>query len=523
MAPTLQMDGKPNAQRATTKSGFESDIRHDKESMSSHLAHMNTKSVTEVYETGHGAVLGRGACGTVCVVRRKDTGEQYAMKSVSLDGMGGASIDELRKEIEVQKSLTHPNICRLFESFEEESQLHIIMEICTGGALVSRMKRHSHGYGERAAATLVEKMLSAVVYCHHNGIVHRDIKLDNFIYENEAEESELKLIDFGFAAEVGPGREQMWDQLGTPSYMAPELWSDHQKEYDSSVDMWALGVVTYMLLSGKRPFHHQDRKEKARMIKHDPLKFPGHEWERISAEAKDFCQQLMQKNPKDRMPASAAIKHPWIVHASKLHDGPDAAHEMAAHNDIIESLEAFSHADDLKKLALESIAFSTPPAKLDELRKVFVSIDVDDSGTISLDEFKKAMLMHPELSQDKVEAMFKNMDVNDSGEVDYLEFISATISTQKSGSDKMSAMAAFSILDADGDGYITKEDIWQATEGTYSETEVDEMLVVHGRNGKINFQNFKVLMMQDKGIHLYHAASSISAGSLPGGQTNASQ
>jgi calcium-dependent protein kinase len=180
----------------------------------------------------------------------------------------------------------------------------------------------------------------------------------------------------------------------------------------------------------------------------------------------------MQKNPKDRMPASAAIKHPWIVHASKLHDGPDAAHEMAAHNDIIESLEAFSHADDLKKLALESIAFSTPPAKLDELRKVFVSIDVDDSGTISLDEFKKAMLMHPELSQDKVEAMFKNMDVNDSGEVDYLEFISATISTQKSGSDKMSAMAAFSILDADGDGYITKEDIWQATEGTYSETEV---------------------------------------------------
>ena len=202
MAPTLQMDGKPNAQRATTKSGFESDIRHDKESMSSHLAHMNTKSVTEVYETGHGAVLGRGACGTVCVVRRKDTGEQYAMKSVSLDGMGGASIDELRKEIEVQKSLTHPNICRLFESFEEESQLHIIMEICTGGALVSRMKSHSHGYGERAAATLVEKMLSAVVYCHHNGIVHRDIKLDNFIYENEAEESELKLIDFGFAAEA---------------------------------------------------------------------------------------------------------------------------------------------------------------------------------------------------------------------------------------------------------------------------------------------------------------------------------
>lgn len=185
-----------------------------------------------------------------------------------------------------------------------------------------------------------------------DGIVHRDIKLDNFIYENEREDSELKLIDFGFACEVSelcrgrshlsnpksnsngfrparsrsaeavstlsnltqlprmhthtaaprstttttqtvrhclirapqikPGREAMWDQLGTPSYMAPELWSKSETEYDSSVDMWAIGVVTYMLLSGKRPFHHQDKREKARMIRNDPLKFPGPEFDRIS-------------------------------------------------------------------------------------------------------------------------------------------------------------------------------------------------------------------------------------------------
>jgi len=449
------------------------------------------------------------------VVRRKDTGEQYAMKSVSLDGMAGGTIEELRKEIDIQRALTHPNICRLFESFEEEGQIHIIMEICTGGALVSRMKRHSHGYGERAAATLVEKMLSATLYCHHNGVVHRDIKLDNFIYENEAEDSELKLIDFGFAAEVAPGKESMWDQLGTPSYMAPELWSDHQKEYDSSVDMWALGVVTYMLLSGKRPFHHQDRREKARMIKHDPLQFRGAEWDRVSAEAKDFCSKLMQKSPKDRMSASAATKHPWIVHASTLHQGMDAAHEMARHNDIVESLEAFTHADDLKKLALESIAFSTPPAKLEELRKVFVSIDTDDSGTISMDEFKKSMAMHPEVPMEKVEQMFNNMDVNHSGEVDYLEFISATISTQKSSQDKMSAMAAFSILDSDGDGFINKADVMAAVEGAFGDAEVDEMLKAHGRDGKINFQGFKVLMFSNAGQQLMRTASSLSSSSLP--------
>jgi len=499
-----------HTQHSQTKSGFHSDIHNEKKSMASNLAHNNQKKLHDVYDTEGGAILGRGACGVVSIVRRKDTGEQYAMKQVSLDGMSGGTLAELRREIEIQRSLTHPNICRLFESFEEHGHIHIIMEICTGGALVSRMKNHRHGYGERAAATLVEKMLSATIYCHHNGVVHRDIKLDNFIYENEAEDAELKLIDFGFAAEVAPGKEAMWDQLGTPSYMAPELWADNAKEYDSSVDMWALGVVTFMLLSGKRPFHHQDRKEKARMIKHDPLQFKGSEWDRVSDSGKDFCKRLMQKNPRDRMPASEAIHHAWIKEESNLHTGIDAAHELARHNEIVESLENFCQADDLKKLALESIAFSTPPAKLEELRNMFVKIDVDDSGTISLAEFKDAMLMHPEVPPDKVEQMFHNMDTNNSGDVDYLEFLSATISTQKTGS-QMSAMAAFSILDRDGDGYVGKDDIMSAVEGSYSEADVDEMLKSHGdKRGLINYQNFKVLMFSDKGQALYRAASSIS-------------
>ena len=150
---------------------------------------------------------------------------------VSLEGMAAHSMAELRQEIAVQKSLDHPNIVKVFETFEDprRQELHIIMEMCTGGALVSRMKTHRHGYGERAAATLLEKMLSATMYCHKHGVVHRDIKLDNFIYENEAEDAELKLIDFGFASFVAPGKESMWDQIGTPSYMAPELWSERQK------------------------------------------------------------------------------------------------------------------------------------------------------------------------------------------------------------------------------------------------------------------------------------------------------
>jgi len=233
-------------------------------------------------------------------------------------------------------------------------------------------------------------MLSAVIYCHHHGVVHRDIKLDNFIYENEGEDAELKLIDFGFATEITPGKEAMWDQLGTPSYMAPELWGD-DKEYDSSVDMWALGVVTYMLLSGTRPFHHEDPKVKAKMIQTAPLKFPSPDWDTVSEEAKDFCSSLMQKAPRDRLSATAAKDHAWIKAMSSVHaDGDTDGANAMARQSVVDSLEAFAEADDFKKLALEVIAFSTPPAKLKQLREMFIKIDVDDSGTISMDEFKKS-------------------------------------------------------------------------------------------------------------------------------------
>eukprot|EP00966_Prymnesium_polylepis_P155093 3581647-Prymnesium_polylepis.1 len=141
VAPAVPSDGhghgahaaapaaKPLQQQVSmTKSGFHSDIQPHKDTMAAHLAHNNKRALKDVYETNEGAVLGRGACGTVAVVKRKDTGELYAMKTVSLDGMAGGTLAELRKEIDIQRQLTHPNICRLFESFEEDGVLFIIME-----------------------------------------------------------------------------------------------------------------------------------------------------------------------------------------------------------------------------------------------------------------------------------------------------------------------------------------------------------------------------------------------------------
>jgi len=481
--------------RVDSKTGFHSDVMTDKTAHVASLVHESTmKDFDAKYDLTGGMELGRGACGQVCTVRNRDTNDLFAMKTVSVVDMG--SWEDLRNEIDMQKKLDHPNICKIIESFEDKKhgEVYIIMELCTGGSLVSRMKTHKHGYGEALAATFVEKMLSATLYCHHHGVVHRDIKLDNMIFGDDREEAELKLIDFGFAKAVTPGKEVMWDQLGTPSYMAPELWTERETPYDSSVDMWAIGVVTYMLLSGQRPFHDPDKREKARMIKHDPLRFPDRYWSHISQEARDFCTALMKKAPKDRLSASEAVKHPWIQHKSKVHQGEDAAHALQKHSEVVDSLVSFGEADDLKKLALEVIAFSTPPSKLDELRKLFQSMDTDDSGTLSFEEFKNAMAQHPEISQDHLKSLFEKMDVSHNGEVDYTEFLAATVSTQSNLVARGSIKAAFAALDRDGDGYITKSDLHHALEGI-EEASLEKYMHGADDKGRVTYAKFKETMV----------------------------
>jgi len=489
--PKLMDTKKPSSE-------YRSDVHADKPALISGLVHAyHIDKFDAKYDLSDSTLLGQGTCGYVCTVKSRLTGATFALKEISLDKIGG-SMSSLRKEIELQKKLDHPNICKILESFEDRKhgRVYIVMELCTGGSLVSRMKTHRHGYGEHAAATLVEKMLSAILYCHHHGVVHRDIKLDNMIYEDEREDAELKLIDFGFARAVRPGSETMHDQLGTPSYMAPELWAERDTPYNSSVDMWAIGVVAYMLLSGQRPFHSQDKREKARMIRYDPVRFPDRYWAHVSAEAKEFCIALMKKDPSERLSASEAVKHPWITSRSRAHSGDnglDAAHELERHNEIVQSLQSFTEGDDLKKLALEVIAFSTPPSQLEELRHLFQKMDEDDSGTISLDEFKHAMAMHPEIPDEKVEKMFTDMDSTHSGEIDYTEFLAATVSSQKvvaSGSIK----SAFAMLDCDGDGYITKPDLENAFDGCLAEKSLGRFLHCSDESGRISYDSFKKML-----------------------------
>ena len=451
--------------------------------------------LSQDYDLSNQQVIGKGGNGSVSIVTKYSNGEKYALKTIASRLIKDPrKKEQLLREIELQKALDHPNIVKVYESFEDvhKGEMYIVMELCTGGDLVSRLRKtgNRHGVGEAGAATLMEEMLSAVLYCHQHGVVHRDIKLDNFMLESPSHDSEVKLIDFGFACEVAPGHEKMFDKLGTPSYMAPELWEIRQNRrqathahdgkrewYDSAVDMWALGVTLFLLLSGQRPFFHQDIAERARMICEDPLDFPEKEWRHISKDAKDFVSKLLTKDPKHRMSAHDALAHPWIKQRSNIH-ASDAAEDLAKHAEVVAALQAYSHTGQLQKVALECIAFATPPAKMAELREMFHHIDTDDTGTITKEEFRHAMSQHPEIPLAQVDLMFQAMDTTHTGMVDYSEFLAAAISSQQQ-MDAPSVNTIFGLLDRDGDGFVSAYDLMDVLgmgETSFEIKEVEEML-----------------------------------------------
>lgn len=501
--PQVVIDGCPckSAPRKSSTTGFRSDVRDGKSSRSSGLVRQGSMGAFHAkYDTSHSTNLGKGTYGTVTTVRHRESDSSFAMKIVEAGSGSDLSMAALRNELELHRRLDHPNICKVIEAFEDTAnhRFYIIMELCTGGMLISRMNDHQFGFEEAKAAEIVAKMLSAVLYCHQHGIVHRDIKLDNFLYDSMEEDAELKLIDFGFAAAVLPGNELMRGQLGTPSYMAPELWSrERESAYDSSVDMWALGASTYMLLSGMKPFHSEDKETKRRMIQESPLSFPSNRWARKSKAAMEFCSALMAKQPRHRLSASEAIKHPFIMERSRPHSAsPNAVNTLLDNTLVVEALEEYgSNAAGLKRLALEVIAFLTPPKDLVELRRAFQAIDTDSSGTIDIREWQDAMGPASKLPHDKLELIFHVIDSNDSGEIDYNEFLAATLSSR--GVERRSLKAAFSILDHNADGFICRSDLIRALDGLLSPTALDAVLQGADCNECVSYNAFKRSVIGD--------------------------
>jgi calcium/calmodulin-dependent protein kinase I len=257
-----------------------------------------------------GEVIGRGGFSTVHEATRNADGGKFAVKIVEKT-MIQEDIKLLKREIEIMKQVDHVNILKLIEIYEDDDKVYIVMELVEGSELFDRIVDKGY-YSEKSTVHIVKQILNAVKYLHQQGIAHRDLKPENLLCSGEGANEVVKIADFGlskiFAGEKG---EELQTSCGTPGYVAPEvLMSEH---YDKSVDMWGIGIITYILLAGYPPFYADNDTQLFEKIMNADYDFDDECWDDVSDLAKDFIRHLLVKNPEERFNADQALEHSWIT------------------------------------------------------------------------------------------------------------------------------------------------------------------------------------------------------------------
>ena len=265
-------------------------------------------NLNEIYEIRQ--VLGKGKFGLVKLGIHRGNGRKVAIKIINKKLVTAIDVQQVKTEIDILKIAKHPNIIQLYDVFENENYIYIIMEYCAGGDLFSYIEKRGFRLPETRAAEIIHKLSTAVFFLHEYGVVHRDLKPENILMTDNSSNADIRLVDFGLGKIIGPG-EMCTDPFGTFSYVAPEVLKE--KPYSFKVDLFAIGIISYLLVAGFLPFDHEtSEKEIARQTVYEPTPFPNSVWKNISNEARMFVDNLLQKNPDKRMGIQEVLQHKWL-------------------------------------------------------------------------------------------------------------------------------------------------------------------------------------------------------------------
>ena len=265
-------------------------------------------NLSEIYEIRQ--VLGKGKFGLVKLGIHRGSGRKVAIKIINKKLVTAIDVQQVKTEIDILKIAKHPNIIQLYDVFENENYIYIIMEYCAGGDLFSYIEKRGFRLPETRAAEIIHKLSTAVYFLHEYGVVHRDLKPENILMTDNSSNADIRLVDFGLGKIIGPG-EMCTDPFGTFSYVAPEVLKE--KPYSFKVDLFAIGIIAYLLVAGFLPFDHEtSEKEIARQTVYEPTPFPISIWKNISNEARMFVDNLLQKNPEKRMDIKEVLQHKWL-------------------------------------------------------------------------------------------------------------------------------------------------------------------------------------------------------------------
>ncbi|XP_077093337.1 calcium/calmodulin-dependent protein kinase type II subunit gamma isoform X4 [Siphateles boraxobius] len=292
--------------------------------------------------------LGKGAFSVVRRCVKKSTGQEYAAKIINTKKLSARDHQKLEREARICRLLKHPNIVRLHDSISEEGFHYLVFDLVTGGELFEDIVAREY-YSEADASHCINQILESVSHIHQHDIVHRDLKPENLLLASKMKGAAVKLADFGLAIEVQGDQQAWFGFAGTPGYLSPEVL--RKDPYGKPVDIWACGVILYILLVGYPPFWDEDQHKLYQQIKAGAYDFPSPEWDTVTPEAKNLINQMLTINPAKRITADQAIKHPWICQRSTVAS-------MMHRQETVECLRKFNARRKLKGAILTTMLVS---------------------------------------------------------------------------------------------------------------------------------------------------------------------
>jgi len=439
--------------------------------------------ILNAYEMEKGK-LGEGSYGSVCRATHKATKAVRAIKTIPKAKL--RNVDRVKREIAIMKMMDHPGIIKLYETFEDSQKIYLSMEICSGGELFERIVRDGH-FSEPQAAAVMQQVLRAICYMHRQGVAHRDLKPENFLLQNQdpIANNVVKIIDFGLSAKCEAGKP-MKTRAGSPYYVAPEVLSS---VYDNKCDLWSVGVILYIMLCGYPPFQGRNDAEVLQKVSLGVYDFRPQDWKCVSDDAKVLVTCLMKKPPADRFSAEQALRHTWIAHKAPK------APAVTLEEGLVDKLRDFRLRSKFMKAALHVIAGQLDETRIRGLRDIFVKLDANGDGLITLSELRRGLHQACiQIPRPDVEDIMDSVDCDGSGEIDYTEFLAATLEKQQY-MDEDACWNAFSLFDLNCDGKITSSELKQMLDKTSTRSAVELVKEVDVNNdGYVDFQEFRKMM-----------------------------
>ena len=463
---------------------------------SSFIVENKTQNIKEHYKILE--KIGSGSFGKVYRVNHIHSNQFRAMKVISKETLQYQDDDKkFLKEIEVLSKIDHPNILKVFEYYQDNKSYYVITELCKGGELYEQIYELNH-FSEKEAAIIMEQLLSAVMYIHSKGIVHRDLKPENILLENNKEKKNfyIKIIDFG-TSNFFDKSTKLNLKVGTPYYIAPEVL---MKSYNDKCDIWSIGVILFILLSGTPPFNGNDEEDIMKNVLIGKYSMVGDEWQNISKEAKNLTQMLLTYDPEKRITAEQAWNHPWISKYTKSTQKFD----NNQYNIPFENIKYFT---SRKKFQQATIAFIVHQAStsemMKELRRIFKEFDKNGDGQLSYEEIRAGFKMYfknEQIAESEINKLIESIDLDKNKYIEYEEFLRVTVNLDLLMTDKNLKMA-FDFFDKDKSGKLSHDEIKEAICKDFDAKDneiIKDILKEIDTNGdgQIDFKEFKELMIR---------------------------